>query len=185
MEVQILHARGNFEGAEKGRPIVKYRDSLPWAVQKRWTDWDVVWYVVSKEACIRWVHIFVHMRLWCGFFVVKLLWPLVSSSSSSSSTQYWWCACFDRTYVMMRCHWRIWVRRRRPSQRLLMISCCISREAPTAGDRSLQLDAVVIIIVIIIEKFLITFCVSRRRCKMYCGHAHLCVCLYVCPRLHA
>jgi len=31
----------------------------------------------------------------------------------------------------------------------------------------------------------ITFCVSRRRRKMYCGHAHLCVCLSVCPRLYA
>jgi len=27
---------------------------------------------------------------------------------------------------------------------------------------------------------LITFCVSRRRRKMYCGHARLCVCLSVC-----
>jgi len=26
----------------------------------------------------------------------------------------------------------------------------------------------------------ITFCVSRRRCKMYCGHVRLCVCLSVC-----
>jgi len=26
----------------------------------------------------------------------------------------------------------------------------------------------------------ITFCVSRRRRKMYCGHARLCVCLSVC-----
>jgi len=26
---------------------------------------------------------------------------------------------------------------------------------------------------------LITFCVSRRRRKMYCGHARLCVCLSV------
>ena len=25
-----------------------------------------------------------------------------------------------------------------------------------------------------------TFCVSRRRRKMYCGHARLCVCLSVC-----
>jgi len=25
-----------------------------------------------------------------------------------------------------------------------------------------------------------TFCVSRRRCKMYCGHPRLCVCLSVC-----
>jgi len=32
---------------------------------------------------------------------------------------------------------------------------------------------------------LFTFCVSRRRCKMYCGHARLCVCLSVCPRPHA
>jgi len=27
---------------------------------------------------------------------------------------------------------------------------------------------------------IITFCVSRRRSKMYCGHARLCVCLSVC-----
>ena len=27
---------------------------------------------------------------------------------------------------------------------------------------------------------LFTFCVSRRRRKMYCGHARLCVCLSVC-----
>jgi len=27
---------------------------------------------------------------------------------------------------------------------------------------------------------LITFCVSRRRRKMYCGHARLCVCVCVC-----
>jgi len=26
----------------------------------------------------------------------------------------------------------------------------------------------------------VTFCVSRRRRKMYCGHARLCVCLSVC-----
>jgi len=26
---------------------------------------------------------------------------------------------------------------------------------------------------------IVTFCVSRRRRKMYCGHAHLCVCLSV------
>jgi len=34
---------------------------------------------------------------------------------------------------------------------------------------------------------LITFCGSRRRCKMYCGHARLCVCvcLSVCPRPYA
>ena len=29
---------------------------------------------------------------------------------------------------------------------------------------------------------LVTFCVSRRRLKMYCGHARLSVCLGVCPR---
>ena len=32
---------------------------------------------------------------------------------------------------------------------------------------------------------LITFCVSRRRREMYCGHARLCVCVSVCPRPHA
>ena len=30
------------------------------------------------------------------------------------------------------------------------------------------------------ETIVITFCVSRRRRKMYCGHARLCVCLCVC-----
>jgi len=35
--------------------------------------------------------------------------------------------------------------------------------------------------------YIITFCVSHRRRKMYCGHARLCVCLSVCvcPRLYA
>jgi len=32
---------------------------------------------------------------------------------------------------------------------------------------------------------LVTFRVSRRRRKMYCGHARLCVCLSVCPRPYA
>jgi len=31
----------------------------------------------------------------------------------------------------------------------------------------------------------ITFCVSRRRSKMYCGHTRLCVCVCVCPRPYA
>jgi len=30
------------------------------------------------------------------------------------------------------------------------------------------------------QKELVTFCVSRRRRKMYCGHARLCVCVSVC-----
>jgi len=28
--------------------------------------------------------------------------------------------------------------------------------------------------------YFVTFCVSCRRCKMYCGHARLCVCVCVC-----
>jgi len=32
---------------------------------------------------------------------------------------------------------------------------------------------------IIIRHYIITFRVSRRRCKMYCSHAHLCVCVCV------
>jgi len=31
-----------------------------------------------------------------------------------------------------------------------------------------------------LDWFLITFCMSRRRRKMYCGHAHLSVCVCVC-----
>jgi len=43
---------------ETGRPIVKYSDSLPRAVQK--TDRDAVWDLDlggPKKVCIRWVHI--------------------------------------------------------------------------------------------------------------------------------
>jgi len=32
----------------------------------------------------------------------------------------------------------------------------------------------------LISVAVVTFCVSRRRRKMYCGHARLCVCLCVC-----
>jgi len=32
----------------------------------------------------------------------------------------------------------------------------------------------------LLTQCLITFCVSRRRRKMYCGHARLCVCVCVC-----
>jgi len=49
------HGKGQFWG--KGQPIVKYRDTLPWAVQEQlnqlrcrlgyWLGW-------AKEACIRW-----------------------------------------------------------------------------------------------------------------------------------
>ena len=41
---------------DKGRPIVKYSDTLPWAVQNGWTDRDTVWVMDSdgpSEACIR------------------------------------------------------------------------------------------------------------------------------------
>ena len=31
------------------------------------------------------------------------------------------------------------------------------------------------------DAYIITFCMSRRRCKMYCGHTCMCVCLSVCP----
>jgi len=41
------------------------------------------------------------------------------------------------------------------------------------------------IIVSLISGQVITFRVSRRRCKMYIGHARLCVYLSVCPRPHA
>jgi len=32
----------------------------------------------------------------------------------------------------------------------------------------------------VLKECLITFCVSRRQRKMYCGHARLCVCVSVC-----
>jgi len=54
--------------------------------KNRWTDWDAVWVMDSKEACIRWRCTLatsseydwtVHMRQRCSLFV-KLLWPLVT-----------------------------------------------------------------------------------------------------------
>ena len=36
-----------------------------------------------------------------------------------------------------------------------------------------------------IRTLFVTFCVSRRRRKMYCGHARLCVCVRDCPRPYA
>jgi len=35
--------------------------------------------------------------------------------------------------------------------------------------------------IVVAVDVIITFCVRRRRCEMYCGHARLCV----CPRPHA
>jgi len=34
------------------------------------------------------------------------------------------------------------------------------------------------------KHYIITFCMSHRRCKMYCGHARLCVCLSAAVRPH-
>ena len=39
--------------------------------------------------------------------------------------------------------------------------------------------------ILVLALCLVTFCVSRRRRKMYCGHARLCVCVCVCPRPYA
>ena len=37
-------------------------------------------------------------------------------------------------------------------------------------------------VLFIIEKQIITFCVSRRRREMYCGHVRLCMCVCVSVR---
>jgi len=50
--LDILRKGDNY----KGRPIVKYSDTLPWAVQNGWTDRYTVWVMDSdgpSEACIR------------------------------------------------------------------------------------------------------------------------------------
>jgi len=63
-----------------------------------------------------------------------------------------------------------------------------SAEAATKDiqERSIGSDSVLLLLLILL---LVTFCVSRRRRKMYCGHARLCVCvsvcLSVCPRPYA
>jgi len=41
----------------KGRPILKYRDALPWTLQNGWIDRDAVWVVDlggPMEPCVRW-----------------------------------------------------------------------------------------------------------------------------------
>jgi len=58
------------------------------------------------------------------------------------------------------------------SQGILVNSCCTYCSEITAG----------------VLCHIITFHMSRRRREMYCGHAHrvcVCVCLSVCPQLHA
>jgi len=87
MAVQITPCKGEILTGE-GRPIVKYRDIQPWAVQKRRTDRGAVWEAQSggsKEACIRWGSTLsqsdeydwtVHVRQWCGLWV-NLLWLFV------------------------------------------------------------------------------------------------------------
>jgi len=79
--------RSHYDGAVlrgKGQPIVKYRDCMWWAVQKRLNRLRCSLYVDSggpKEACIRWectlaqpgqYNWTVHMHWWYGLFV-KLL----------------------------------------------------------------------------------------------------------------
>ena len=57
------------------------------------------------------------------------------------------------------------------------------RLSPGRSDGSAQRGQSVIYDYLVIV--VITFCVSRRRRKMYCGQARLCVCLSVCPRPYA
>jgi len=49
-----------------------------------------------------------------------------------------------------------------------------------AADRSASYSRSYVDVCNEISIKLVTFCVSRRRRKMYCGHARLCVCLRVC-----
>jgi len=53
---------------------------------------------------------------------------------------------------------------------------------PCHDDSTINIVISILISTIII---IITFHMSRRRREMYCGHARLCVCLFVCPRPHA
>ena len=79
---------------------------------------------------------------------------------------------------------------------LRRVLCCITRVA-TQSVLSSERKTVKITRRLLVPKLFIsdrimsevfTFCVSRRRRKMYCGHARLCVCLSVClsvcPRPH-
>jgi len=51
----------------KGRPIVKYKDSMPWGVQKRLNRSFGMWTLVSvsKESCIRWSVHWRHLATTC------------------------------------------------------------------------------------------------------------------------
>jgi len=55
--VQIPRAKGQFWGAGKGQPFVKYWTVFRELCKNGRTDWDAVWNVDSgepKESCIRW-----------------------------------------------------------------------------------------------------------------------------------
>ena len=41
-------------------------------------------------------------------------------------------------------------------------------------------DIFVLTVHAFVDLVILTFCMSRRRREMYCGHAHLCVCLSMC-----
>ena len=69
---------------------------------------------------------------------------------------------------------------------MIRVRCIWDR--PGSGDGSAQRGRSVVYDCLVSSYFslpFITFCVSRRRCKMSCGHARLSVCLSVCPRPHA
>jgi len=115
MGVQIPHGKGQFWG--KGSPIIKYRDFLPWAVQK----W--LYRLICRLGCglglaegstssvvfARWRHC-AHMgghigdtwriRLNCLYAAamrsyVRLFWPLVSIMCDELSE---WCAVFQECW---------------------------------------------------------------------------------------
>ena len=61
----------------------------------------------------------------------------------------------------------------------------IRQPATSSFTESSVHSAALVLTIAGIMCLLFQLCVSRRRRKMYCGHARLCVCLCVCPRPYA
>jgi len=90
------HAQGQLWRG-KGRPIVKYRDLLLTAVQKRlpiWTDRDAVWAGSGgpKEACVG-VHIVASWRIWLNRPCVAAMRPFCQITLTTMSVLLidWYC----------------------------------------------------------------------------------------------
>ena len=71
-------------------------------------------------------------------------------------------------------------RRRLPSPVINGRACCVRRSISSILRGVVTQTRHVSEYMLVLALCLVTFCMSRRRRKMYCGHARLCVCVCVC-----